>query len=99
MRASSLLLALQFLVTGCSGAREVREPELVSAHVEEARAATSDEAPPVPPSLTAFEAKVLEIRREWDARLAVPEDLLTFHDFSTPEMKRLREEAGRSEFP
>ncbi|MHC4550966.1 MAG: TolC family protein [Planctomycetota bacterium] len=99
MRTNSLLILLVLSLAGCRSPEPEGQPQLVKDHVADARVAATAEPGPAPASLTEFEAKVLEIRRQWGERLGAPEKLLSFCDFTTPEMTKLREEAAREGFP
>ncbi|MFQ5843565.1 MAG: TolC family protein [Planctomycetota bacterium] len=98
MRLTRFCLTV-LLGAGSCGTPRRPEPELLQPHVEEARAATAGKPGPRPVSLDEFEQKVLEIKKQWDETLRAPEKLLTFYDFSTPEMTGLRQEAAREDFP
>jgi len=99
MRRNSLLILLGLAVGGCRSAEPVEHTRIVDSHVADARQATVAEPGPEPASLTGFEAKLLEIRRQWEERLGAPGQLLSFCDFSSPEMLKLRAEAAREDFP
>jgi cobalt-zinc-cadmium efflux system outer membrane protein len=99
MRGNSLLILLGLAVGGCRSAEPVEHTRILDNHVADAREAAIAEPGPAPASLTGFEAKLLEIRKQWEERLGAPEQLLSFFDFSSPEMTKLREEAAREDFP
>jgi len=99
MGRNSLWLAAMLVALGCKSAPAPAPVELVGDHVADARVATAHEAGAPPESLTTFEQEVLKIRDDWQEKLAAPERLLAFYDFSTPAMKALRAEAAREDFP
>jgi len=99
IRRPILASMLAVSVTACAGRplAPTPEAELALAHRDDARAA----AQPTDgtwSSLAEFEKKVLEIRDAWDERLKAPESVLTFVDFSTPEMLKLRAAARADAF-
>lgn len=98
MRRSSCLILLGAVLAGCRSSEQPRRSKLVQDHVADARVATTAEVGPEPASLTGFEVKLLEIRKQWEERLGAPERLLSFLDFSTPAMTKLREEAAREDY-
>jgi len=95
-RRIELGLAALAFAAGCRTA----EPEdaaagVVAGYADDARrAAATAAAAPQTDSLTEIEAKVLAIRKAWDERLAAPERLAPFLDFTTPRMRELRATAA-----
>lgn len=98
MRRSSHLILLGLLIAGCRTPEPTSRSRLVEDHVADARVAATARPGPEPTSLTEFESRLLEIRQQWESRLGAPERLLSFFDFSTPEMGKLREEAARGDY-
>jgi len=98
MERSSLWLAAALVAAGCKSQPPPAPAELVQDHVADARVATAHEPGAPPESLTDFEREILAIRDEWQEKLVAPERILTFHDFSTPEMAALRAEAAGEDF-
>ncbi len=95
MRVWMALVVVASLGTACRGARltSPEVDELLALHRADARAARAGREAGGPADLAAFEAQVLEIRKEWDEKLRAPEKLLTFLDFASPTMQPLVEEA------
>jgi len=96
MRASSL--AILVLIAACAGPAPLRRAPLLDAHTADARAAVQGEAGAEPESLTPFETKLKAIQAAWEKRLGEPEKLLSFFDFSSPEMGKLRAAAAHKDF-
>ena len=99
MRPLVLLFTVSVLVLpSCRGARLTQEPgsPLLAAHRADARASV------MPGSgqgdLTEVEAKVLDIRKEWEQKLQAPE-VLGEDEFSTDELRAALDIAGQKGFP
>jgi len=92
------LAVLLGLLVSCRQPIPREDPRFLQEHVDDARQATGGATPAEADSLTEFEAKLVEIRDRWEKRLANPETLLEFYDFTSPEMTKLREEASRDTF-
>ncbi len=100
MRPNRGWILLLALLLGCATSEEPQVQPDLEEHLTDARSLTSAGGPEAPgESLTDFEAQVLQIRNDWQNRLGAPESMLTFYDFASPEMTKLRETASGDEFP
>ncbi len=90
---------LAFLLGCATPPSQPATPNLTE-HLADARSITSVGGPEkAGESLAGIQARVLQIRNDWQERLRAPESMPAFYDFASPEMTALRAVAAGDAFP